>query len=93
MSEKCKARTKRFTVRELLNRMTGVDDVGIYDINGDYLIVYAKATDIMLYADELIDRFNVWIYDDKMKTINGDEVDVKRIRCCIYLSRVKEEDE
>lgn len=93
METKCLAKTRRFTVKELLNRMTGVESVGVYDIAGDYILVYAKPTDIMLYADELIDHFDVWIYDDKTTTIQGDEINVKRIRCCIYLSRVKNENE
>lgn len=86
-----KAKTRKFTVKELLSRMTGVSSIGFYDKNEDYITTHPDANELMLFADELVDHFNVWIYDETHKTIQGQDYNAKLIRCCIYLTKEKSE--
>lgn len=86
-----KPTTKKFTVKELLSRMTGVDSIGIYDVDEQWIVTHPNANELMLFVDEPIDHFNVWIYDEKATTYEGKPYDAKRIRACIYLAKTKAE--
>lgn len=86
-----KPTTRKFTVKELLSRMTGVDSIGIYDVDEQWIVTHPDANELMLFVDELVDHFHVWIYDEKAKDYNGNDYDAKHIRACIYLTKTRAE--
>lgn len=78
-------------VRELLMKMVGVCSYGFYTRTGEVINAHPDVNEIMSFLDEDVDHFKVWIYDDKDVDIRGNEINVKRIRCCIYLERGNED--
>ena len=71
-------------VRELVDKMHGIHSYGIYGRDECVAESHVNMQQMMKYLDEEVFYFNVWIYDDKDYDIEGHQIDVKRIRCCIY---------
>ena len=64
------------TVKELLEKMEGCSSYGVYTKHATDDEAHADSKTIIKYLDRKVERFNVWIYDEK---------ESKKIRCCIYL--------
>ena len=64
------------TVKELLEKMEGCSSYGVYTKEGDAEETHTDSKTIIKYLDRKVNRFTVWIYDEK---------EFKKIRCCIYL--------
>jgi len=88
------------TVKEYLEIHNGDDirSVGIYSAtkikdeynrDTDVIDAHVKTVDLVKYLDEEIDHVHLWIYDEPDTDIQGNKINLKHIRACIYIKYIK----
>ena len=77
------------TVKDYLKVHSGDDikSVGIYktDEEQDTINAHVKTVDIVKYEDLEVDHVHLFIYDESDVDIQGNPINVKHIRACIYV--------
>ena len=79
------------TVKDYLKVHSGDDikSVGIYKTDGeqDTINAHVKAVDIVKYEDLEVDHVHLFIYDESDIGIQGNPINLKHIRACIYVRK------
>lgn len=75
------------TVKDYLkvHRGDDVKSVGIYKTGGEPIDTHVKTVDLVKYEDLEVDHVHLFIYDKSDVDIQGNPINLKYIRACIYV--------
>lgn len=84
------------TIKEYLEIHSGDDirSIGIYSLNKtkdifgretDIINNHVEAVDLIKYLDMTVDHVHLFIFDETSRDIQGNPINLKHIRACIYV--------
>ena len=72
-------------VKELILKLEGIKSYGLYAKTGEAISVELSPKDCLNYSDCEVQSAKMFIYDYNDKDLFGNTLELKGIRCCIYI--------